>query len=61
MANWIFITIGVIFFAIPVIVAIVKIIINLTSDKITFIKGEKRLTISSGHLSAEEKKELINF
>ena len=61
MGNWIFITIAVIFLFIPIIIAIYRLIKISTSDKITFIKGNKRITILSGHLSAEDKKELVNF
>ena len=61
MENWIFIVIAIVFLAIPVILAIYKLIKSSTSNQITFIKGEKKLTISSGHLSAEDRKELVNF
>jgi hypothetical protein len=61
MGNWIFVAIAVIFLVIPVIMAIYRLIKISTSDTITFIKGNKRLTVSSGHLSAEDKKELVNF
>ena len=61
MGNWIFITLAIVFLVIPVIIAIYKLIKISTSDKITFIKGNKRITVSSGHLSAEDKQALVNF
>ena len=61
MSNLIFIIIGIIFFGIPVVLAIFRLIKMSLSDKITFVKGDKRLTISSGHLTAEDKRQLVNF
>jgi hypothetical protein len=61
MGNWIFIAIGVVCLIIPLIMAIAKIIKIQTSDRITFIQGDKRITISSTNLSAEDRKKLVNF
>jgi hypothetical protein len=61
MQTWILITIAVICLGLPLILAAVKIVKILTSDKITFIKGDKKLTVSTGHLTSEEKKQLLDF
>jgi hypothetical protein len=61
MENWIFIVIGAVCLIVPLIMAIVEIIKIQTSDRITFIQGDKRITISSANLSAEDRKKLVNF
>ncbi len=60
MGNWILITIAVVFLAVPVVIAIIKIIKTLNSDKITFTKDGKSITIST-NLGAEDRKKLVNF
>lgn len=61
MANWVYIIIAIIFLGIPVLLAIINLIRISTSDKITYIKGNKSITISSGNISAKERKELVNL
>jgi hypothetical protein len=57
----ILILIAAILLGVPTLMAIIKIIKVSTSDKITFIKGDKQVTVSSSHLSAEDKRNLVNF
>jgi hypothetical protein len=61
MGNWIFIILAIVFLIIPIIIAVYRLIKISTSDKITFIKGNKSITVLSGHLSAEDKQALINL
>jgi hypothetical protein len=61
MATWIYIVISIVFLVLPVIAAIYKLVKISTCNTITFIKGEKRLTVLSGHLSAKDRTELVNF
>ena len=61
MASWIFIVIAVITLIVPVLYGIYKLIKTSKSNRITFIKDNKRITILSGNLSAEDIKELVNF
>ena len=60
METWVFILIAAIFLGIPILMAIYKLIKVITSDKITFTQGDKRITISS-HLNAEDRRKLVNF
>ena len=60
MATWILISIATIFLGIPLALAVAKIITSVTGDKITFIKGDKKVTISA-KLGAEDRKKLLGF
>ena len=60
MATWILVSIAIIFLVIPVGFAIYKLIKTATGDRITFIKGDKRITISA-KLGAEDRKRLLEF
>jgi len=60
MATWVLISIVIVFLVIPVVFAIYELIKTATGDKITFIKGDKRITISS-KLGAKDRKRLLGF
>jgi hypothetical protein len=60
MENWILIAIAIIFLVIPVLYMAYKLIRAATADKITFIKDDKSITISS-KLGAEDRKKLLEF
>jgi len=60
MENWILITIAIVFIGIPTINGIIKLVRIFNSDKITFINGDKTITVSTKP-TLEDRKKLLQL